>query len=170
MYLLRYTNDTLNAIPGYPPQPEAVPHLKGWLDVLDRGWSAVLQRRRWDTANREGTGVAQESLAVNMTERTRLKSLLLSGTESLAEWLERTRKAQLQEFAKAAEDEGNEELEGETVNMEAFEDVFSRTLEDLGQKSGDDAPQMTGLVEPELLLQSELEGDGDMLAFDDIDE
>ncbi|VDB85177.1 unnamed protein product [Peniophora sp. CBMAI 1063] len=169
-YLLRYTNDTFTAITGYDPQPDAVAQLKQWLEVLDRGWATVLKRRRWDPIKRDGVGASQECQGVSMTERTRLKSLLLSGTEALAIWLERTRRAQAQEFADAAEDTGLVEDTGEEqIRLDAFDDIFSCTLDELGER-GNEMPKMTGLVEPEMLLQSELEGEGDMLAFDDVDE
>ncbi|KZV67795.1 hypothetical protein PENSPDRAFT_42516 [Peniophora sp. CONT] len=170
LYLLRYTNDTFTAISGYNPQPEAVSQLKQWLDVLDRGWVAVLQRKRWDPVKRDGAGASQGCPGVSVTERTRLKSLLLSGTESLAVWLEQTRKAQAQELAEDAEDTGLvEEIGEEQIRLDTFDGTFSRTLDELGER-GDDTPRMTGLVEPEMLLQSELEGEGDMLAFDEMDE
>lgn len=170
VYLLRYTNDTFTAISGYNTQPEAVPHLQQWLGMLDRGWVAVLRRRRWDPVKREGVGASQECQPVSVTERTRLKSLLLSGAEALAEWLEQTRRVQAQEVADAAEDIGLEEETGdEPIRLDAFDATFSRTLSELGE-GGDETPKMTGLVEPEMLLRSELEGEGDMLAFDDVEE
>ena len=101
--LLRLTGDALMAIPNYNIQDDIdidgiLRLLLAWLDDLDRGWSAVLRRQAWDPEQRKGYIIpvklensdnsVTEISAVNQTERTRLRSLIVSGTAALEEWLD----------------------------------------------------------------------------------
>ncbi|PAV23429.1 hypothetical protein PNOK_0049700 [Pyrrhoderma noxium] len=101
--LLRLTGDALMAIPNYNIQDDIdidgiLRLLLAWLDDLDRGWSAVLRRQVWDPEQRKGYIIpiksensdnsVTEISAVNQTERTRLRSLIVSGTAALEEWLD----------------------------------------------------------------------------------
>ncbi|KII89430.1 hypothetical protein PLICRDRAFT_698472 [Plicaturopsis crispa FD-325 SS-3] len=126
-FLLRFTGETMSCICGYPPVAEDIPELLEWLDDLDNAWLTVLQARVWDPSLRAGVDLiipAEEfskpvhSTPLNQTERTRLRSLLVGGTSSLEEWL-----------AGIVDEEG----EGE---QQALDDLFSRTLEELGALSG----------------------------------
>ncbi len=86
----------LGSIVGYAPDPQNVVDLMDWLDDLDQAWLAVLQSQVWDP--KEGLGVdlvidvdsvaaGVKSSPLSQTERTRLRSLLLGGVETLEEWL-----------------------------------------------------------------------------------
>ncbi|ETW85079.1 hypothetical protein HETIRDRAFT_311022 [Heterobasidion irregulare TC 32-1] len=94
-YLLRLTNDIMHSIPGYLPDTDTLPELLEWLDVLDRGWLAVLHSQAWDPVLSEGVDVIltpgapiMRSSPVTQTERTRLRSLLVTGTGTMEEWME----------------------------------------------------------------------------------
>ncbi|KAG6375789.1 hypothetical protein JVT61DRAFT_2640 [Boletus reticuloceps] len=97
-FLLCLTSDVTNSVPGYPPNLDGLPQLLDFLDDLDEAWSAVLNSQVWDPSL--GTGVNLvipvdmmeldrpiRSTPVSQTERTRLHSLLVTGTAGLEEWL-----------------------------------------------------------------------------------
>ncbi|KAG6375820.1 hypothetical protein JVT61DRAFT_2677 [Boletus reticuloceps] len=97
-FLLRLTSDVMNSVPGYPPNMDGLPQLLDFLDDLDEAWLAVLNSQVWDPSL--GTGVNLvipvdmmeldrpiRSTPVSQTERTRLHSLLVTGTAGLEEWL-----------------------------------------------------------------------------------
>ncbi|KAG7086396.1 hypothetical protein E1B28_002351 [Marasmius oreades] len=130
-FLLRLTNDVLSCIPGYTPTLEEVPELADWLDDLDQAWVVVLRLQVWDPC--AGAGVVVDLPAdsdlktspMSQTEKTRLKSLLIGGMEMLEEQME------------ALSVDSNGQVEGvqhaETLTAsEAFNDLFSRTSEELG--------------------------------------
>jgi len=97
-FLLRLTSDVMNSVPGYPPKLNGLPQLIDFLDDLDEAWLAVLNSQLWDPSS--GTGVNLvipidmmeldrpiRSTPMSQTERTRLHSLLVTGTAGLEEWL-----------------------------------------------------------------------------------
>ncbi|KAI0045787.1 hypothetical protein FA95DRAFT_1560838 [Auriscalpium vulgare] len=137
--LLRLTNDAMNSIPGYPAEPGSLPELLAWLDLLDRGWVAVLRRQAWDTARHDGVeSVLPEGAhasAVNQTERTRLRSLLVTGTGRMEEWLE--------------ELDGEGETFGEALErlglQNGFDELFYRTLTEIGGL-GEVASDPSGMI------------------------
>ncbi|KAH7068579.1 hypothetical protein BKA62DRAFT_629010, partial [Auriculariales sp. MPI-PUGE-AT-0066] len=57
--LLRYTGEVLDAIPCYPATRAVLPRLSSWLDELDKGWSAVLDAKIWDTETSRGRDVSR---------------------------------------------------------------------------------------------------------------
>ncbi|KAI5117403.1 hypothetical protein M0805_004625 [Coniferiporia weirii] len=152
--LLRLTGELLGAVPGYPAAPPSLPALLELLDELDRGWCTVLRAQAWDPARHEGvdpgnppchahtsadedaemglTSGYADSPAVSQTDRTRLRSLLVSGTTRLEEWLEglRTEDAdasELDDLASALERLGL---------RQAFDGLFERTLGEMGELGG----------------------------------
>lgn len=120
----------MNCIPGYPPDVAILPDLLGFLDDLDQAWLTVLESQVWDPNSKSSNDlvVTADELAnihstpMNPTERTRLRSLLISGMERLEEWL-------------AGMDLGEEDSQGtlEQVGLQqSFDDIFSNTLAGLG--------------------------------------
>ncbi|KAH7928160.1 hypothetical protein BV22DRAFT_1110632 [Leucogyrophana mollusca] len=98
-FLLRLTGDLMSSIPGYPPHIKDLPQLLEFFDDLDQAWLAVLKSQIWDPESGEGVDLVvpidaidagkptMTSSPMNQTERTRLRSLLVTGTASLEEWL-----------------------------------------------------------------------------------
>ncbi|KAG7453140.1 uncharacterized protein BT62DRAFT_940510, partial [Guyanagaster necrorhizus] len=134
-YLLHLTNDVLSSIVGYPPNPQNAADLMDWLDDLDQAWLAVLQSQVWDP--KEGLGVdlvidvdsvaaGVKSSPLSQTERTRLRSLLLGGVETLEEWL----------FGWEGDGDSSGNILESTGLQAAFDEVFSRTLDELGGLGG----------------------------------
>ncbi|PBK70012.1 hypothetical protein ARMSODRAFT_956063 [Armillaria solidipes] len=134
-YLLHLTNDVLSSIVGYAPDPQNVVDLMDWLDDLDQAWLAVLQSQVWDP--KEGLGVdlvidvdsvaaGVKSSPLSQTERTRLRSLLLGGVETLEEWL----------FGWEGDGDSSGNILEATGLQTAFDEVFSRTLDELGGLGG----------------------------------
>ncbi|KAF7298373.1 ATP-dependent RNA helicase [Mycena kentingensis (nom. inval.)] len=136
-YLLRLTNDVLGAIPGYLAEVQDIQTILNWLDDLDNSWVVVLQAQVWHS----DTGPADleldaELLAsgkirvspVTQTERTRLRSLLIGGSVALEEWVDAG--GLLHCPVGDAEDE-----DGGTV-QDAFQELFYRTLRELGELGG----------------------------------
>lgn len=130
--LLRLTGEVLLSIPGYRPDMDSLSTLLSWLNDLDRGWLAVLRSQAWDAD--AGVGVdaeLQENARVtpaSQTERTRLRSLLLGGTDALEEWMERL----------DTEGEGFE-IALERVGLEqSFNELFAGTLAEMGSLAGFD--------------------------------
>ncbi|KAI0062154.1 hypothetical protein BV25DRAFT_1886008 [Artomyces pyxidatus] len=124
--LLRLTGEVMNSIPGYPPDVETLPELLSWLDILDRGWLAVLRLQAWDPVQHEGIDLAStdaRSSPPSQTERTRLRSLLVTGTTRMEDWLE--------PLGKAGANEYGEELERVHL-QEGFDELFFRTLTEMG--------------------------------------
>ncbi|KAL0947726.1 hypothetical protein HGRIS_013811 [Hohenbuehelia grisea] len=136
-FLLRLTNDVLSSVSGYAPTQDALPCLLDWLDDLDQAWVAVLQSQVWDPESGAGTDLVVpvddaaagvRSSPVSQTERTRLKSLLLGAAANLEEWLAGMN-------AGEGGDAAAEDLEGALARLglqESFDDLFWRTLQDLG--------------------------------------
>ncbi|KAK7438451.1 hypothetical protein VKT23_018064 [Stygiomarasmius scandens] len=143
--LLRLTNDVLSSAPGYPPTPENLVLALDWLDDLDQAWVSVLQTQTWDPE--EGVGVdlvidaedaanGLKSTGPSQTERTRLKSLLIGGVATLEEWVEgRT----VEEFDGETSNESVRDVEGllkELGLQEDFDNLFSRSLDELRDVGG----------------------------------
>jgi hypothetical protein len=121
--LLRLTGEVITSIPGYPPLPETIPELLDWLEDLDRGWYAVLRSQSWDSEGQTGVPVAPDSgpsSAISSTERARLRSLLITGTEMLEEWLE----------------DLNPDSEVPEIGTR-FDELFSETLTEMGLLHGE---------------------------------
>ncbi|KAI6037074.1 hypothetical protein BKA83DRAFT_194621, partial [Pisolithus microcarpus] len=97
-FLLRLTGDVMNSVTGYPPDMADFRQLLDFMDDLDQAWVAVLRSQVWGPDEGEGvdliipvdlmqSGTTIQSASVSQTERTRLRSLLLTGTAGLEEWL-----------------------------------------------------------------------------------
>ncbi|KAJ7494355.1 hypothetical protein B0H11DRAFT_2156154 [Mycena galericulata] len=155
-YLLRLTNDVLSSVPGYPADTDNIPFLLDWLDDLDQAWLSVLQAQIWDPENgatdlvisTEQAAAGTKSSPVTQTESTRLRSLLISGSTALEEWLggETPRNNTIVE-----EDEEDEDMEpvddvedmlGRLGVQDGFDQLFWRTLQELGALHGDIPPTM----------------------------
>lgn len=102
-YLLRYTNDLLEAIPSYqlvgpppiqedseviPPVDVTLVQLFDATTVLDKAWRAVLLGQRWDPETKSGAESYVSTSGVTQTDRVRLHSLLVNRRESIYEWLD----------------------------------------------------------------------------------
>ncbi|KAI9570746.1 hypothetical protein HD554DRAFT_2203766 [Boletus coccyginus] len=135
-FLLCLTNDVMNSVPGYPPEMDDLQQLLDFLDDLDEAWLAVLNSQVWDVSSGVGIDLVIpvdtlepdrpiRSTPVTQTERTRLHSLLVTGTAGLEEWLSR--------LAMPGEDY---QLALERAGfMEGFDDLFSKTLAEMGSLS-----------------------------------
>ena len=128
----------MSSIPGYPPNLDILADLLEFLDDLDQAWVAVLDSQIWDPNSRTAVDLilsaedftannaSIHSTPMNQTERTRLRSLLITGTAQLEEWLA------------GADKDG---LEGEGILERAglqqgFDDLFERTLGEMGALAG----------------------------------
>jgi len=143
--LLRLTNDVLSSTPGYLPTPENLVLALDWLDDLDQAWVSVLQTQTWDPE--EGVGVdlvidaedaanGLKSTGPSQTERTRLKSLLIGGVATLEEWVEGRTVA---EFDGETSNENVRDVEAllkELGLQEDFDNLFSRSLDELRDVGG----------------------------------
>ena len=122
--LLRLTNTVMEDVPGYTPDStDLVPLLK-WLDLLDRGWLSVLCLQAWDPVKNEGVDLPQHLLETipppTPTDCTRVRSLLVTGTSALEDWME----------GKREEDE-EDSLVHDMRRLgvqSAFDELFHRTL------------------------------------------
>jgi len=127
--LLRLTGEIFNSVPGYTPDKDSLPVLLDWLQDLDQGWVAVLRSQGWDPEARSGISVRLPDGAhpgsLSQTERTRLKSMLVAGTEMLEEWMDLLRAQS-----------GDVETSIEATQAGRFEDLFSSTLTEMGFLSG----------------------------------
>ncbi|KAI4525721.1 hypothetical protein K525DRAFT_265790 [Schizophyllum commune Loenen D] len=91
-YLLHLTNDVISAIPGYPAELESLPDLLTWLNELDRAWQVVLAGQIWRPEEHigvdppEGSALQRRNL-ITQTDRTRLKSMLISGSAVIEDWV-----------------------------------------------------------------------------------
>jgi uncharacterized protein YjaG (DUF416 family) len=130
--LLRLTGEILECAPGYPPDDLA--ELLDVLDELDSGWLAVLRAQIWDMESRQGVDLILpaesnfRSAPISQTDRTRLRSLLILGTDKLEEWLEDV-------VPSAEENEATVVLERLDVR-EKFDDLFHQTLAEMGELQG----------------------------------
>lgn len=135
-FLLRLTNDVMNSVLGYPPDMDDLQQLLDFLDDLDEAWLAVLNSQVWDPSSGAGVDLVIpvdmiepnrpiHSAPVSQTERTRLHSLLVTGTAGLEEWLSR--------LATSGEDY---QLVLERAGfMQGFNDLFSKTISEMGSLS-----------------------------------
>jgi hypothetical protein len=130
------------AIPGYatPADSNNMTELLDWLDDLDAAWLVVLQAQVWDPKLRRGVDlevsaddvIRLKSSPMNQTERTRLRSLLVGGTNALEEWLSET------DLDGGYMDVDDDEADGvKSLRLQqGFDDLFSRTLAELGAFAG----------------------------------
>lgn len=162
-YLLRFTGDTLGSIPGY--RPKGTNDLRGplqdladFLDDLDQAWVAVLKCQAWDPNLAQGidlvlrsqvevdTNAASppdsltttrplQSSPPSQTDRTRLKSLLISGEAALEEWMVSEQGQGDKEAGDAQEDVSD--MLSRLDLLEEFDSLFARTLDILAMFSGD---------------------------------
>jgi hypothetical protein len=91
----------------------------------------VLRSQGWDPEERSGISVQPSDGArlgsLSQTERTRLKSMLVAGTEMLEEWVELLR----------SQSEDGETPDIKTMQAGRLEDLFSGTLTEMGFLSGE---------------------------------
>ncbi|RPD69101.1 hypothetical protein L226DRAFT_472322 [Lentinus tigrinus ALCF2SS1-7] len=136
--LLRLTGEVLLSIPGYTPDLETLPVLLAYLTDLDHGWLAVLRAQAWDADASIGVDAELPDGArvspMSQTERTRLRSLLLGGTDAIEEWMEKL-DTQGEGFDIALQRVGLEQ---------SFNDLFSETLAEMGSLAGQDPQGMIG--------------------------
>jgi hypothetical protein len=163
--LLRLTDEVLTSIFGYKPDPATLTELTDWLDDLDQAWVCVIRREAWDAVKGSGvpvTAVNVKSSPMTVTERTRLKSLLLTAIERLDEWLERLPPSNVRPVSLSSRDTtptSEDDVSGPAESVvdvgtrlqelglaEAFDDLFGRTLDELG-------PQEVSQIVPELHCQ-----------------
>ncbi|KAJ7778825.1 hypothetical protein DFH07DRAFT_796134 [Mycena maculata] len=148
-YLLRLTNDVLSSVQGYPADTENIPFVLDWLDDLDQAWLVVLQAQTWDPENgpadlvigADEAAAGTKSSPITQTERTRLKSLLLGGSATLEEWLggEAPRPSTIIEEDEDEDMEPVADVEGMLERLgvqDGFDQLFWRTLQELGALSG----------------------------------
>jgi len=123
----------MNSVPGYPPNLNCLPQLLDFLDDLDEAWLAVLNSQVWDPSSGTGANLIISvdmmeldrpirSTPMSQTERTRLHSLLVTGTAGLEEWLS-TLSTPAEDYLLALE---------RTGYMQGFDDLFSKTLAEMG--------------------------------------
>jgi hypothetical protein len=129
--LLRLTGEALGCIPGYVPDTPSLVALLDWLDDLDKGWLAVLRREPWDASLRSGVEMPEvhsplPAKPMTQTERARLRSVIISGTDRLEEWLS-GQDVDREEFVEALETMGV---------RQRFDDLFVRTLGEMGSLHG----------------------------------
>ncbi|TRM57775.1 hypothetical protein BD626DRAFT_411391 [Schizophyllum amplum] len=134
-YLLRLTNDVLTCIPGYPATLNSLPDLLSWLDELDRAWQVVLAGQTWLPQDHTGVDPAgDEPLPtrglITQTDRTRLKSMLISGSAVIEDWVG---DIATQPEVDAADVEGMLQRLG---IMERSVRIFPGTLDELERISG----------------------------------
>lgn len=131
----------MNSIPGYPPDLDTLPYLLEFLDDLDQAWVTVLDSQIWDSNSKTAVDLVMStdnltetnnsnnqricSTPMNQTERTRLRSLLVTGTAQLEEWLTGLNK-----------DEEDQDMLERVGLQQSFDDLFERTLVELGGLSG----------------------------------
>jgi hypothetical protein len=140
-FFLRLTGEILSSIPGYSPDLQTVPELLDWLEDLDRAWLVVLRSQIWDPQTRTGTSILPNELhnhrhssSMSQTERTRLRSLLITGTSTLEEWLETLG---LDFGDNALEDESDIAEEGWMDTQTRINQLFSDTLTEMGILNGE---------------------------------
>ncbi|GJJ11856.1 hypothetical protein Clacol_006094 [Clathrus columnatus] len=130
---LRLTDEILDSITGYVPV--TFDQVLDLLGELDRGWVAVLRSQGWNSVDKIGEPIPMSlslssNASISQTDRTRLRSLLSSGTDKIEEWLETVLPSDAEALEPAAA------LEGMKLR-ERFNDLFFQTLTDLGELHGD---------------------------------
>ncbi|KAI9455720.1 hypothetical protein BJY52DRAFT_1224580, partial [Lactarius psammicola] len=114
------TNTVMEDAPGYPPDSTDLVTLLKWLDLLDHGWLSVLCMQAWDPVRGEGVDLPQHLLEktppATQTDRTRVHSLLVTGTSTLEDWMEERRRttrtaSTLTRLRELEPDEGGDEEE-----------------------------------------------------------
>ncbi|KAF8880567.1 hypothetical protein BD779DRAFT_1548985 [Infundibulicybe gibba] len=117
--LLRLTNDVLNSIPGYPPDVESLPVGQIWDPHQGAGVDLKVE-----------VGSGARSSMVSVTESTRLRTL--------EEWVSDKR---------SADSEDVEDMLGRLGVQDGFDELFSRTLDELGGLAGGIVVEPMSIVE-----------------------
>lgn len=127
----------MESIPGYKPDIETLPELLDWLNDLDNAWLAVLRAQVWVPETKEGVDLILDastpttdlrSTPPTVTERTRLRSLMIGGTAKMEEWL-----VGLDTTGQDADYEAVLENLG---LQQGFDDLFTGTLAEMGSLGG----------------------------------
>ncbi|KAI0668346.1 hypothetical protein C8Q78DRAFT_1046684 [Trametes maxima] len=139
--LLRLTGEVLQDIPGYTPDVETLPLLLAWLHDLDQAWLAVIHAQVWDPEESRGIDgelpFGARAAPMSQTERTRLRSLLISGTDGLEEWLE----------GLDTRGEGSFEVTLQRLGLEqSFNELFAGTLAEMGSLVGSEVNDPRGMI------------------------
>ncbi|KIY71276.1 hypothetical protein CYLTODRAFT_435304 [Cylindrobasidium torrendii FP15055 ss-10] len=145
-FMLKLTNDVLCSVMGYPADPQNVAELLDWMDDLDQAWVAVMRAEPWDDVqngvtpmNEDTPAERDESMdgivalgeertsALSQTEKTRLRSLLIGGIGTFEEWM----------YGETPLDSDETHTQAQVLLEEmglkdAFDQAFSRTLDELG--------------------------------------
>ncbi|KDQ59806.1 hypothetical protein JAAARDRAFT_126581 [Jaapia argillacea MUCL 33604] len=149
--LLRLTGDVMTCFAGYPPVVGSLAPLLQWMDELDRGWLAVIRGQGWNLEEHTGFDIpplpnipspnaeinpnpTSPTSTMSQTERTRLRSLLITGTQTMEEWLS------------ALDTDGEDYTLGlERLGLQqGFDDLFFRTLSEIGGFEGSEVEGMVG--------------------------
>jgi len=137
-FLLRLTGDAMNSMTGYPPSMDGLRLLLDFLDDVDQAWVTVLRSQAWDPATGKGVDLVVptdqiqpgttliRTSPVSQTEKTRLRSLLVTGTAGIEEWLMGSDMGE-GDYEQVLEREGP---------LQEFNDMFSSTLAELGCQTG----------------------------------
>ncbi|KZO92332.1 hypothetical protein CALVIDRAFT_504358 [Calocera viscosa TUFC12733] len=97
-YLLRLTGEFTDTLPGYGVSAstagDSLEELVSFLNLLDKGWQAVLGSQRWDPSSHSGVSMTSAgsgalSRPVSATDKIRLRSIIMSGRERIEEWVRR---------------------------------------------------------------------------------
>jgi len=155
--LLRLTGTVIEDIPGYIPDGTDLPPVLEWLDMLDRGWLAVLCKQAWDPVRGEGVELSQNLLEMTpvptQTDCTRVHSLLITGTSALEDWME----------DKSEDDDDNLVHDMRRLGHQgAFDEVFHRTLttlRELGQDEGGDEEELLARLPCWNTVEGDMGGD-----------
>ena len=139
----------LSSVPGYGPalEPTALPLLLSWLTDLDAAWLAVLRAQAWDPSHSRGVDAllpeGKRSSRPSQTERTRLRSMLIGGTDALEEWIEKVTVVDQADLGGEGPAEvslalalGQGQGRGRAEIEQAFNELFAGTLAEMGSLTG----------------------------------
>jgi len=156
--LLRLTNTVMEDAPGYSPDSTDLAPLLKWLDFLDRGWLSVLCMQAWDPVSGEGVDLpghlVEKIPPPTQTDRTRVHSLLVTGSSTLGDWME--------EKSEDGEDSLVHDMR-RLGHQSAFDELFHRTLTRLRELESDEGDDEEELLARLPSWDSGAEGDVDTL-------
>ncbi|KAI0792627.1 hypothetical protein C8Q75DRAFT_713702 [Abortiporus biennis] len=146
--LLRLSGEAMESITGYHPDTQVLPQLLDWLNDLDQAWLTVLRSQVWNVETKSGEDLVLDldpetqsppprytSSPMTQTERARLRSLLISGTAKMEEWL----------TALDTEEESYEEALERLGLQQGFDELFTETLAEMGSLHGGEMNSPVGM-------------------------
>ncbi|KIY46053.1 hypothetical protein FISHEDRAFT_47809 [Fistulina hepatica ATCC 64428] len=123
-YFLQLIGDVLESLVGYPVHASDIQRVLDWLVELDEASVVILRGQPWDPPTREGISDSPppQYAVTSQTDRTRLCSIIISGSASIGDWIEQA--------------DVNDDTQSFFDDLPSIQKLFPKTLDELSGLEG----------------------------------